>query len=388
MPEELLTASQVKERFGYTRNNLLGYEEQGKIKPVRSSGGQRRYKPADIQALTQVTEPRTPNYHELGVTGLNRWGGSVREEPLHELQGRSGRKLFREMRLNDPVISAVFFAVENTLKQALWRVKPASEAQVDIDAAEFIEGALHDMSQSFNDVLAYALQMLEQGFSVLEVVYKRRLGPNPPGYTKDAATSKYSDGRIGWRKWAPRPAETLIEGDEWVFDDAGGVQGINQAPDSWPGTVVTIPIDKLLLFRTTCVPANNPEGMPMHRAAYTSYYFSKNLQEIEGIGIERDLGGLPVIYLGNDCSINEDDPNSDYSLAKDLVVNVRMDEQAGIVIPHQKMNSDGNGMLFELVSSAGQRAHNVGDIIERYDKRKALVVLAQFIMLGMDRDTE
>ena len=107
--------------------------------------------------------------------------------------------------------------------------------------------------------------------------------------------------------------------------------------------------------------------------------------EIEGIGIERDLAGLPVIYLGNDTS--KSGPNSDYQIAKDLVVNIRNDEQAGIVIPKPKMGatSEGNGILFELVSSGGRRQYDTSAIIERYDKRKALSVLAQFIMLGMEK---
>jgi len=48
-------------------------------------------------------------YAEIGTTGLRQWSGSIHEERLRELRGREGRILYREMRDNDPVISAIFF---------------------------------------------------------------------------------------------------------------------------------------------------------------------------------------------------------------------------------------------------------------------------------------
>jgi len=287
------------------------------------------------------------------------------------------------MRLNDPVIYATFFAIESSLKQATWRVAPASESEADKECAEFIETCLHDQSFPWADTLDHILLMLEQGTTALEIVYKRRLGPEPPSYCDDPAPSAYSDGKIGWRKWAPRPVETLVSGDEFVMDDKGGIQGINQWTDKGPRF---IPIERLLLFRTTVVPAGTPWGRPIHRGMYTSWYMKRNFQEIEGIGVERDLAGVPVVYLGNDCTTSG--PYSDFELAKDLVVNLRKDEQAGIVIPHPKMGAgaaEGQGMLIELLSAGGARAHDIGAIVERYDRRMALSVLTQFIMLGLDR---
>jgi hypothetical protein len=389
MANKLLTASQVKEQYQMDRNTLLRYERNGTIAPNRPNGkGQRRYSEADIKAIrddqAKVT-PATPHYTELGVTGLRRWGGSIYEERLQQLRGRQGQVLLHEMRINDPTIAAVFFAIENTLKDANWRVKPASESEADKEAAKFIEENLADMSYSWRETLGFVLAMMEDGVSILELTYKRRLGDEPPKYCDDPATSKYNDGRIGWRKWGPRPLESLAPGNEWIFDDNGTVRGIRQQPEAYYGPTRIIPIERLLLFRTTLTGTDSPAGRPVHRSMYLPYYFTQQLQEIEGIGIERDLGGIPIVYLGDDCNLNESDPNSDYNLAKDLVTNIRADEQAGIVVPHPKMMNDGRGMLVELLSSSNSRNHNIGDVIERYDKRKTLSLLAQFIMLGMQR---
>lgn len=336
----------------------------------------------DPSVPTAVSPERL--YTELGATGLRRWAGSIYEERLKELQGIKGRLLLREMHFNDPVIHAVFTALEANLKRADWRVEPASEAEPDKKAARFLETCLfEDMSFSWSDSMSFILTMLEQGFSVLETVYKRRLGSSPPPYTFDPASSHYNDGRIGWRKWAPRPAESLTPGNEWKFDDSGGIQGINQTTDARGD--VFIPIQKMTLYRTTVVPANNPEGMAIHRAMYIPWWYSTQMQEIEGIGVERDLAGIPIVYLGNDCS--KSGPNSDYDMAVKLVSNLRMDEQAGVVIPKAKMGlgGDGEGMLVELLSTTGTRQHDTSKIIERYNRLKAVTILAQFILLGMER---
>lgn len=385
---EFLTAQQVRERLGISRAMLLRLEANNAIPGAiqRTAGGQRRYNPDALARAIQQNTPAKPDYKEYGDTGLSRWGGSVDQSAeLTELKGERGYKLYREMRANDPVIAAIFFAIENSLKQTTARIRPFSESKADKDVATFVDECRTDMSFSWSDTMDFICQMLEMGTSPLEIVYKRRLGQHPQGYTADAGASQYNDGRVGWRKWAPRPLDTLSIGNEWVFGLHGSIEGINQSlPDS--GESVEIDIEKLLLFRSTAAPANSPMGIPIHRAAYTSYFYSKNFQEIEGIGVERDLAGIPIIYMGNDTTKTGE--NSDYVLAKDLVVNLRNDEQAGIVVPYAKMGfgaSEGQGMLVELLSAQNGRAQDVGGIIERYDKRKALSVLAQFIMLGMDK---
>lgn len=380
-----LTPRQVQEQTGLSRHELQRLEEAGLVRPRRTPGGHRRYRPEDVARLKTVQLPtaiaqaqeggngrRPPPLDELGASGLRRQGSQIWEERLQELRGHQGRILLREMRINDPVIASVFTAVENALLQATWRVKPASDDPADQEVADFVASCLHDMSFSWHTTLQFVLQMLEQGFSLLEITYKRRLGPHnhPP--------SQHNDGRIGWRKLAPRPAETIVG---WEFDENGGLQAaIQELPN---GKQVKLPIQRLLLFRTTAAPANSPEGIPIHRAMYLAWWYSQNIAEIEGIGIERDLAGIPVVYLGYDCTLQGS--RSDYELAKELVVNLRNDEQTGVVIPKPKLGTagEGRGMLLELLSTGGRRQYNTSDILNRYDHRKATAVLAQFIMLGV-----
>ena len=324
-----------------------------------------RVTPADLKV------DRGALFRELGATGLTRFGGSVYEEFLAELQGQKGIKVFREMRENHPVVNAVFFGIEMALRQVRWFAEAASDKPDDQAAAEFVDQCLADMSFTWNDTLAQILTMLQFGFMPMELVYKVRRGRATP---KDVAESDYDDGRTGWRKWLPIAQDTLTVGAEWIFDDSGGIQGLNP-----------IPIEKLLLFRTT-VAKNNPEGRSLCRGMYIPWYYSKNLSEVEAIAAERMGTGVPVMYLGEDCSKSGN--QSDLELAKQIVRDTRTDDQMGIVIPKAKMGSgakENNGMLYELLSPPSRGAVDFDTVINRYDKRIALAGLAQFIMLGQEQ---
>lgn len=191
-------------------------------------------------------------FKEFGISGLQRFGGSVMEDYLQDWAALSRMVPLVKRMIDHPTISAILFAVEMTIRSAEWSVEPVGEEKADKDAAEFLESCLDDMSHTMDDHVVQALTMVPYGFAPFETVYKRRRGPD-----RDPA-SNYDDGLIGWRKFAYRAPETLSPGDEWVFDEAGGVQGMNQSPPP-AGQKVTIPIEKMLLYRTTSA-KNNPQG--------------------------------------------------------------------------------------------------------------------------------
>ena len=137
----------------------------------------------------------------------------------------------------------------------------------------------------------------------------------------------------------------------------------------------TIPIEKALLFRTESR-KGNPEGRSILRNAYRPWYFKRRIQEIEGIGIERDLAGLPVIIAPDGVDIWGDDPEikKQYAALKALVQNIRRDQSEGVVL--------NNGFQLQLLTSGGTRQFDTNAIINRYDSRIAMTVLADFILLG------
>lgn len=305
---------------------------------------------------------------EIGRVGQRRYGGIFYEEFLSELRGRKGAEVFTEMSNNDETIGSILFAIEMLVRQASWSVEPGGSTAKDREAAEFVKSCMDDMQQTWIDTISEILSFLTYGWSFHEIVYKRRMGR-----TKDNRTSsKYDDGLIGWMKLPIRSQETLYQ---WEYDDQDNLIGMTQMPPPDFG-LITIPMNKAMLFRTRSR-KDNPEGRSILRTAYRSWYFKRRIQEIEGIGIERDLAGLPVITTPEGMDIwdkDDEDMNAIRAGLEAMVKNIRRDSTEGLVLPF--------GYTFELTSTGGSRQFDTNSIIARYDTKISQTVLADFIQLG------
>lgn len=348
---------------------------------------------------------------EVGFTGLNQMSGMVREEFHKDLQGKAAIAVYREMWMNEPIVNAIMFAVSMLMRQAKWYVRPwidpalvdatpaagkpsktpppppsanpldpklpaepvpaAPLVEADPDAKEkarFVESCMTDMAHSWEDMIIEVLTMLPFGWSLLETVYKRRAGP----MTSEADSSRFSDGLIGWKKLPIRSQDSL---KQWVFDPVSGA-ATAMVQQTVTGQTATIPLTKALLFRTQSH-KNNPEGRSVLRGSYRPWYFKKRIEEVEGIGVERDLAGLPVLTPPEGLDIwNTQDPamSTLRQAAEKIVRNIRRDEQEGVLKPF--------GWQLELLSTGGRRAFDTGGIIDRYNNLIAMTVLADFIILG------
>jgi hypothetical protein len=316
---------------------------------------------------------------EIGSSGLHQYGGEIQQDFLRQLRGKQAYANYREMADNDPVVGAMLHSIEMLIRAVDWTVEPSDpDDERSIAEAQFVSSCLGDMSDSWADTLAAIMGFLVYGYSYHEIVYKRR-----QGYTKDPRTrSKYTDGRIGWRKLPTRSQETI---DRWNLDDNGGIRGAYQNdPNSQKKGVVYLPIEKALLFRTTSK-LNNPQGRSILRNAFIPWYYKRRIQEIEAIGIERDLAGLPVALvppqlLSNAATAEE---RAALDAIKQIVRNVKRDEQEGIVFPLAYDPETGNlAYDLKLLSTGGRRQFDTDAIVGRYDQRIAMTVLADFLLLG------
>jgi hypothetical protein len=314
---------------------------------------------------------------ELGVTGVKRVSGYIDEEFLPALRGRKAVRVYREMSANDSMVGALLFTIDKLVREVEWKVLPATQDDTGVQAQEFLESCMEDMSHSWDDFMGEVLSMLAFGWSWHEIVYKRRLGP----WQKDPKKrSKHNDGLIGWRKMPIRAQETMLR---WSFDESGGVRAMVQmAPPRYQTTV--IPIEKSVLFRTS-IAKGNPEGQSLLRTAYRAWYFKKRLEEFEAIGVERDLAGMPVGKVPADyLTAKKGTPQAKTVEAyRKMVRGVRRDENEGLVLPVQ-YDPDTKQPLFdfELMSSGGTRQFDTNSIIQRYEQRILMSVLADFILVG------
>lgn len=315
---------------------------------------------------------------ELGATGLDTSAGIIHEEFLRDLQWQLGRKVYREMESNDAVVGAMLYAIEMLLRGVRWTVEEPEGEDVNDEHVEFVESVFRDMSHGWGDFIGEWMAAPVYGFAPFEIVWKKRKGYNrQPGLSSD-----YDDGRIGVRKLAIRHPDSL---DRWIFDDAGGVQGlIQRAPPRYE--TVEIPIQKLLLF-TTLRRKNSPEGTSLLRRAYVAWYRKKRIEEAEAIGIERELAGLPLIIAPHNWFLSgaTDEEKALLDAVKRIGRRIRTDEESCVVLP-AIYDTNGNQLLtFELVNSGGRRAVETGPAKEYYSRQIAMSILADVILIGHEQ---
>ena len=300
---------------------------------------------------------------EIGVTGLAQFTGLIFQEPLTELRGKEAYKRYDEMRRNSPIISALLLSIENPIRGTSWNF--SSDKGDNDPRLILLNDAITNMQGfTFNDHVSEVLTMLPFGYSLFEPVYEK------------------VGGRWLWKKFAPRAQNTVLR---WIYEEIKQcpedpnspiifrLAGFEQlAPPKFK--IVPIPIEKLILYKVH-TELENPEGRSILRSAWIPYYFIKHLQQIEAIALERLGPGFPVINLPPGASTGPEG-GSDASKAAKMVRNVRIDEQAGLVLP--------DGWKFEFSKTGGTTLPDFDKVINRYEKRILTSVLAQFLMLGQE----
>lgn len=315
-------------------------------------------------------------FAEMANRNLHTPRGWDRLEFLPQLRGRQGSEIYREMFRNDAVVSAILFEITMLLRRVEWEVEPTPSADngevtdQDIERADFLQTCMDDMSCSWEEIVADALTMLPFGFSALELVYKRRESSDMAAPAE--RRTRYPDGKVGWRKMVLVPQATI---QDFNVDEFGGVQSIRQG-GGYNVTAVDIPIEKLLLFRTD---RNTPRGESVLRGAVESWYYRKRIRESEGIGIERDLAGLPVIYAQPDYL------QKWQTDLRNIVQNIRNDEQAGVLLPAMYDEAGNQTLKLELLASGGNRLFDTDKIIARYTREIAMSLLQDTILLGHEK---
>lgn len=302
---------------------------------------------------------------QLGVPGILISSGNVYDDFLRELQGQRGREKYKEMKENDPTVGAIISAITRVMKTATWRVDPAKD-DVGGEYAEWLEentiknlkGGWHNFIGEFDVVLVF-------GFGIYEMVFRRN-----------------DDGSFGLDQLAPRSQETI-----WEFDvtEHGELLGVWQWPkDGW--RKIYLPRHKFLHVRTQSN-RGNPEGRSIFRNAYRSYCYIKALEQVEAIGVERDLAGLPVLYVPSKCMETPALADSYTKIVRDLKFN----EQGGVVLPSD-LFIDGDGKKtgqkqfhLELLSSNSSRNNSAGEVIRRHQSNIAMSALADFLLLGQGK---
>lgn len=317
------------------------------------------------------------NSDGVGTTGLQRYSGYVAEDFLPELRGRTGMRRYREMRDNSAIIGACFEAILKLFRQFCYEWEPAEDTRKARRAADLLNESIHDLDAPFADSIESNLSMLTFGFDLKERGLKWRRGR-----TNDPATSsKYSDGRVTWAAFSERAQESTSPLSPWEMSANGArLVAWNQVDEV--GKTRRIPAENLLHFRTSRA-KNNPEGRSILRNCWFSWFFFKRISEAEAIGISRDLTGIPMALVPAEWFADTALPWQTALLdqLKTTVATISRGENEGLVWPMAYDNQQAVSDL-KLLTSGGKRQFDTSAIIERYERRMAMVMLADLILMG------
>jgi len=297
----------------------------------------------------------TVNVGEIGVPGLQQWGGSVQEQWISALRS-SGKRIavFDDMARMNPTGSAMIQTTTMFMKSVAPQVIPGGDSAIEKEMAMHVEENLDTMTRSWEEIMGDIVWYIVYGFFDEEIVYERR-----------------DDGKIYWRKWAPRHPVTL---DRWEFDENGGLQGMWQA---WEQSSAFIPIEKLLHFTTTGAGKGNPEGNSVLEGAYQPWFFIKNLSILQAIVCER-MSGTPVIMMPSGATTDINDPTSDASRARRIVRNIKTGDEMGLVLPFE--------WEFKYEMPPNGPAIDIGSVIQAHKKDFAETMMMGFIVMGANSD--
>ena len=136
-----------------------------------------------------------------------------------------------------------------------------------------------------------------------------------------------------------------------------------------PPYLVTIPLDRGLLFRTGSY-RDSPEGESILRAAYDPWDKVRKLQFVEAVGVERDLAGYPVMWIPAEFLATgaTAEQKASAEAFKRIVTSIRRNEQEGMLAPLQYDDQNNPIYKLELLSTGGQRQFNTDAVIRRYEQ--------------------
>lgn len=321
---------------------------------------------------------------EIGYSGLNVSAGIIYEEAKSELRWPQSVRTFKEMR-RDPTIAAALKAFELLVSRVPWCVKaPPNATDRQKKRTDFVQQCQNDMEHSWFSFMKEVVSVFTFGYDIHEICYRRR---------RIANGSKWNDGLWGWQKLPQRSQDSV---NRWLFDESGRyLTGVEQLVaynyygqySRNAGTPITLPREKLLLFRTDAL-KGNPEGQSPLVNCYLPYKIRSQLEEIEAVGYSKNVNGVPVVWL-HPKYMAEDASDADkavYEHYKQLVRNLHVNEQTGIIMPLMYDSETKQKLFdFQLLSVDNPTAQYLHESITRWDNKILTTLAADVLRLGQDK---
>lgn len=230
-----------------------------------------------LDYLTQAIGSRPAEnarpFAEVGVSGTPVIAGRImRGERNPKLLGAQRWKTSADIMTNFSIVAAGLRYVANLTARPTWKLMPPNDSVEAKDAAAFAESILHGTDTSWSRTVRRMSMYRYHGFGAHEW-----------------SAVKRDDGMIGIGSIEPRPPHTI---DRWDLDEHMSVVGMWQRPPT-TGVDIYLPRQKLVYLVDDAM-SDSPEGLGWFRHLVEPSERLKAYLKREGIGFQRDMGGIPI----------------------------------------------------------------------------------------------
>lgn len=210
----------------------------------------------------------------IGSSGTAIFGGYIEsEEKSSDLRGTNRYRTYAELLANISIVGSGVRNFLNLVAKAKWAFKPGP-GDKDGMYAELAERVLtSDPATSFSRIVRSMAMYRFYGFSIMEWTAKRH----------------EQDGSITLGRVDVRPQKTI---ERWETGEHGELNGVYQlVPNT--GKEVFLPRHRLVYCVDDTL-TDSPEGMGLLRHVVRSSRQLERLEQLEGIGFDGDLRGVPL----------------------------------------------------------------------------------------------
>lgn len=225
-------------------------------------------------ALSWRGRKTAPPSQTIGVAGTAIYGGIIQDvEEARELRGLERYRTYSEMLANISIVAAGVRYFLNLCAKAKWTFVPADDSKEAKDMAELLaKMVMEDPETPWHRIVRRAAMYRFYGFSVQEWTAK-----------------KNEEGAWTLADINVRPQKTI---ERWDTDPKGKVLGIVQRGVQ-DGVEYYLPRNKVLYVVDDTL-SDSPEGLGLFRQLVRPSKALERYEQLEGIGFETDLRGVPV----------------------------------------------------------------------------------------------